>query len=93
MPGVEDLQVELGVMTVENGVTALRYVTADAPSVESATIAAVRLWLRVRAETADPESSDSRTLSYSNTRFTPNDEESRYRRLVVTRTVALRNRS
>jgi type IV pilus assembly protein PilW len=93
MPGVEDLQVELGVRTLENGVPALRYVTADDPSVGSSTIVAVRVWLRVRAETADPESPDSRTLSYSNMRFTPNEGESRYRRLVVTRTVALRNRT
>lgn len=91
MPGVEDLQVELGVIAAGDGVPTVRYVTADAPEAASASIVAVRLWIRVRAETAEPGYRDSNPISYSNIRFTPGDDESRYRRWVVTRTVALRN--
>jgi type IV pilus assembly protein PilW len=91
MPGVEDLQVEFGVMTNDGGTAILRYVTPGSPAAESATIVAVRLWLRVRAETADPDSRDARGFDYSNSRFTPDVDERRFRRLLVTRTVALRN--
>jgi type IV pilus assembly protein PilW len=91
MPGVEDLQVEFGVLAGDNGTGPLRYVTPDSPAARSERIVAVRLWLRVRADTADPEARDSRSFDYSNCRFTPDDDESRFRRLLVTRTVALRN--
>jgi hypothetical protein len=93
MPGVEDLQVEFGVMTYDDGTAILRYVTPGSPAAESGTIVAVRLWLRVRAETPDPESRDARGFEYSNSRFTPDADESRFRRLLVSRTVALRNGS
>jgi type IV pilus assembly protein PilW len=91
MPGVEDLQVEFGVMTDDGGEAVLRYVTPDSPEADSGAIVAVRLWLRVRAETADAESGDAGGFDYSNSRFTPDRDESRFRRLLVTRTVALRN--
>jgi hypothetical protein len=93
MPGVEDLQVEFGVMSYVDGTSILRYVPPGSPAAESGPIVAVRVWLRVRARTADPDSRDARGFDYSNSRFTPDVDESRFRRLLVTRTVALRNGS
>lgn len=96
MPGVEDLQVEFGVVQVEGDVPVVRFVSADSPRAEAgadgpARIVAVRLWLRVRAETTEQGHLDTRTLNYANTAFTPSAAESRQRRLLLTRTVALRN--
>jgi type IV pilus assembly protein PilW len=96
MPGVEDLQVEFGVAQVESGATVVRFVTADSPRILSAAgaparLVALRVWLRVRADLTEPGHLDDRTMTYANVSFTPSTAEARQRRLLVSRTVALRN--
>jgi hypothetical protein len=91
MPGVEDLQVELGVSEVESGEHVVRYVAADSARAISGRVIAVRLWLRVRADLTERGHFDDRTLDYANVAFTPGSLEARQRRLLIERTVALRN--
>ena len=91
MPGVEDLQVEFGVAEIEAGQRVVRYVTADSPRATSGAIVAVRLWLRLRADLTEQGYLDHRPFEYANRSFTPSGPEARHRRLLVERTVALRN--
>ena len=51
----------------------------------------MRLWLRIRSDATEPGFQDDRTLSYANVRFTPSPAEARQRRMLIERTVALRN--
>jgi type IV pilus assembly protein PilW len=91
MPGVEDLQVEFAVSSDEAGAAQVRYVPASSPRVETGRIVAVRFWLRISARDIESGYSDTRTLRYANTAFTPGAREAGRRRLLVERTVALRN--
>jgi prepilin-type N-terminal cleavage/methylation domain-containing protein len=82
MPGIEDLQVQL--------LTAAGYVEPDALP-PGANVRALRLWLLVRASEPEAGYRDPRDYRYAN-RTTPlADDERRFRRLLVTRTIALRN--
>jgi len=56
-----------------------------------AQVVAVRLWLRIRAE--DPETAyiDNRKYEYAGVTYTPSGTDATYRRILVTRTVYLRN--
>jgi type IV pilus assembly protein PilW len=87
--GVEDLQVELGIRTAEDGRTSLRFVAPEAAG--AAPVVAVRLWIRVRAESSEPGYFDDRVMTYANVRFEPDSSEARQRRWLVSRTVTLRN--
>ena len=91
MPGVEDLQVELGYLDVDEASEIPRFVTADSPVAASARVVAVRVWLRVRAEAREPGYREDRSFVYSNIDFTPTGSARGHRRLLVTRTIALRN--
>jgi type IV pilus assembly protein PilW len=91
-PGIEDLQVEFGVRTGENG-PRIRYVPPDAREAREGRVVAVRLWLRIRAEITERGFADTRALDYAGVHFTPDARESAQRRLLVERTVALRNSS
>jgi type IV pilus assembly protein PilW len=91
VPGVEDLQVELGVAGAD-GAAPVRFVAADSPAAHSEQVVAVRLWLRLRAETTEPGHQDAGTLTYANTSFSPDEAQARQRRMVISRTIALRNR-
>jgi type IV pilus assembly protein PilW len=91
MPGVEDLQIQFGVAHREDGREVLRYVSADSPFARTGRVVAVRLWLRIRADVTEPGFRDHRNLTYANTSFTPTPAEARQRRLLIERTVALRN--
>jgi type IV pilus assembly protein PilW len=93
MPGVEDLQVELGVSSVEAGEPRVRFVDAGSAAARQRRIVAVRLWLRVRAEHTEPGFHDDRGLGYSNVSFSPDNVERDQRRVLLMRTVALRNPS
>ena len=91
VPGVEDLQVEFG-LDLNNDQNADYFVTPGAAIPAGDAIVAVRVWLLVRAE--DPEFSftDNRSYSYSDrsggAAYTPGDN---FRRVLVTKTIALRN--
>ncbi|HEV7608039.1 MAG TPA: PilW family protein [Steroidobacteraceae bacterium] len=91
-PGVEDLQVELGVASrAEDGTLRLHFVAPDVPRAREEPIVAVRIWLRIRADATEPGFEDDRGLTYANVHFVPSAIEGRQRRLLVERTVALRN--
>jgi type IV pilus assembly protein PilW len=91
LPGVEDLQVEFGIGQTVDGEARVRFVTADFAGLETATVVAVKLWLRLRADSTEPGYRDDRTLVYADTQFTPTASESGQRRMLVEGTVALRN--
>jgi type IV pilus assembly protein PilW len=91
MPGVEDLQVEFGIAGPPEGAASVRFVTADSPDLAAARIVAVRFWLRIRADHTESDYRDDRSLDYSDARFTPMPDEARHRRMLIERTVALRN--
>jgi type IV pilus assembly protein PilW len=92
LPGVEDLQVELGVsINAADGVPRVHYVAPDSPRVREGAVVAVRVWLRIVADTTEPGFNDDRTLTYGSTTFSPSRAEARQRRMIVERTVALRN--
>jgi type II secretory pathway component PulJ len=88
MPGVEDLQVELGVRDADGK---LRFVTPDFVGLRAGHVVAVRVWLRIRADTTENGFEESRALQYSDTRFVPGALEATQRRALVQRTVFLRN--
>ena len=91
MPGVEDLQIEFGLLDLASGVTRTSFVPADSPRLRELPVIAVRLWLRVRAETTERGYLEARPLRYADVVFTPDAAEAAQRRLLVERTVALRN--
>jgi type IV pilus assembly protein PilW len=88
MPGVEDLQVELGVAGSD---ARAQYVAPDTDAARTRPIVAVRLWLRIRAESTEGEFRDERPLAYAGREFQPTPTEARHRRMLIERTVALRN--
>jgi hypothetical protein len=92
LPGVEDLQVELGVASLaDDGAMRVLYVSPDAPRARTGSVVAVRLWLRIRADATEPGFEDHRALNYANVAFTPSALEAKHRRTLIERTVALRN--
>jgi prepilin-type N-terminal cleavage/methylation domain-containing protein len=92
LTGVEDLQVELGVQIVAaDGTTHVHYVAPDDIRAREGRLVAVRLWLRVRADATEPGFNDDRPMNYGNMIFTPSPLEAKHRRLLVERTIALRN--
>jgi hypothetical protein len=91
LPGVEDLQVEFAVRDPGDADGRLSFVPADFPDLRARTLVAVRLWLRIRADRTEAGYFDARPMRYAGVEFTPDALESRQRRLLVQRTVALRN--
>lgn len=88
VPGVEDLQVRLGVDT--NGDTNVdSYVNPDAVPAGADVISAT-IWLRIRAEEPEVGFRDGKSYQYADmaAAFTPNDG---FRRILVTKTIQLRN--
>lgn len=99
MPGVEDLQLQFGldpgtdsngdgIADFYTGVTT-RYVNPDSPLLNTALVTAVRIWIMVRAESAEIGYTDNRTYNYGDiANYQPNDG---FRRLLVSRTIQVRN--
>jgi type IV pilus assembly protein PilW len=90
MTGVEDLQVQFGVAPDANGRVS-HYVDPDSAELPSAQVVSVRIWLRVRSDVAEPTFIDTRTYRYADVEFTPSGTESNVRRVLMSRTIALRN--
>ncbi len=103
--GVEDIQIELGVdpgqagadgnIEMEHGVASLvngviaRYVKPGDAILMSGQVVAVRIWVRVRAEDAEQGFADQRIYKYASVKdFHPADG---FRRVVMSRTIFLRN--
>ena len=91
VPGVEDMQVELGA-DFNNDQNADYFVPPDTVIPAGDQVVAVRLWLMVRAEQQESGFTDSLTYSYGNrvgaAAYTPADS---FRRVLVSKTIALRN--
>jgi hypothetical protein len=51
----------------------------------------VRVCLRIRADQPEPGFADTRTYRYANVVYTPGGAERHFRRVLMSRTVALRN--
>jgi type IV pilus assembly protein PilW len=90
LPGVEDLQIEIGVVNAD-GTAGVTYVSPDSPQAREGPVVSVRLWLRIRADVTESGFSDARTLTYANIAYAPSVSETKMRRMLVERTVALRN--
>lgn len=90
LPGVEDLQIELAVATAGDPAR-VRYVAPGSAAALAGSVVAVRVWLRLRSDVTEGGFSDTRALAYADTTFTPTEFEAKQRRLLVDRTVALRN--
>src|SRR5690606_17648811 len=101
MPGVEDLQIQFG---IDPGVDddgdgivdrfeglASRYVDPDDEALSTARTIAVRLWIRVRAAQPEPGFTDGKRYEYADVLFQPAGADAAYRRLLVSRTIHLRN--
>ncbi len=71
---------------------ATRYVDPDFPNLARYQVVAVRFWLRVRSDQPEPGFDDQRPYNYANIpTYTPQGAERQFRRVLVSRTVALRN--
>lgn len=100
LPGVEDLQVQFGVDTDDDGASGRgvvdRYVNPDDGILDpdsgsylpDAEILAVRLWVRVRAEQREVGYENTNSYTYADENFTADDN---FRRVVVSKTIYLRN--
>lgn len=91
VPGVEDLQIELG-GDFNDDQNADYFVQPNAAIPAGDQIVAVRVWLLVRAEQQETGFVDGRTYEYASRvgagAYVPNDA---FRRVLVTKTIALRN--
>lgn len=88
--------IDPGVDANEDGIPesdgrATRYVNADFPGLDRAQVVSVRVWLRLRGEQPEPQIDDQRTYRYADVEYTPAGEARRYRRMLVSRTIMLRN--
>lgn len=70
---------------------ATRYVDPDFPGLDRAQIVSVRVWIRVRAEQPEQGFVDNRRYQYANVDFTPAGAQQNYRRVLLSRTIMLRN--
>lgn len=89
VPGIEDLQLQIGWDT--NGdQNAELYVNAETAGVPAAAVpVAVRVWVMARAEQAEVGFTDDRTYNYGNrVAYAPADN---FRRLLLSKTIMLRN--
>ena len=105
MPGIEDLQVQLAIAPADADAdagagagagagavdAAARYVNPDFADLPRVRVLAVRVWLRVRSDQPEPAYVDSRTYRYANVVYTPAGADQHYRRVLMSRTVAVRN--
>lgn len=101
--GVEDLQVQFGI-DASGDCAVDRYVDPDNPVLATnPRVRALRIWLRIRGdqsvdadgnfENVEAGFSDARTYRYADREYTPAGDEARFRRLLVSRTIFLRNES
>lgn len=70
---------------------ATRYVNPDFPDLGRYQVVAVRVWVRVRGEQPEAGFLDDRVYEYANVRYQPSGEAARFRRVLMSRTITLRN--
>jgi type IV pilus assembly protein PilW len=68
----------------------VKYVDPDHVDVMDQVVA-VRFWVRVRADQPEVGFVDNRTYTYADRQYTPQGNEQRFRRVLMSRTVMLRN--
>jgi type IV pilus assembly protein PilW len=90
MTGVEDLQVQFGVSADRSGRVS-HYVDPGSPELPAVQVVSVRVWLRVRADESEPSFIDTQTYAYADVEFTPSGTERHFRRVLMSRTITLRN--
>jgi type IV pilus assembly protein PilW len=92
--GAEDLQVQWGLDTDADG-SVNSYVDPN-PLVDLAAVLSVRLWLRMRTTLEEDGFVDNASYVYADVDYTPevtlDQQDERFRRLLVSKTVSLRNR-
>jgi len=106
IPGVEDIQVQFGWDSTGTSARAEQYVNPDSAVLAGGQIVAVRVWILVRAESADPAYRDARQYEYGDRAATNGSTSDlsaagsaayayvpndNYRRLLVSRTIFVRN--
>lgn len=87
IPGIEDLQIQFGVDPTGVSGIATKYVDPD-DLAAGEQVVSVRIWLLVRAETAEVGFTDGREYRYADRVYTPGDG---FRRLLISRTIQVRN--
>jgi type IV pilus assembly protein PilW len=70
---------------------ATRYVNPDFADLPRVQVVAVRVWLRIRSDEPETGFVDATTYRYANVVYTPTGVERSFRRVLMSRTVALRN--
>lgn len=88
--GVQDMQVQFG-LDVNGDGTVERYVNPEDTIPAGARIATVQLWLLVVAEEREVGFTDDRTYAYANANQTAGVFHDDRRRVLVTRTIQIRN--
>jgi hypothetical protein len=92
MPGIEDLQVQFGISAGgERSGRASRYVDPDFSDLPGSQVVAVRVWLRIRSDEPEPSFVDAKTYRYADVVYTPNGPDRHFRRVLMARTITLRN--
>jgi type IV pilus assembly protein PilW len=101
LPGVEDMQIQLGVDTdpigAANRGSIDRYVNANDPILDplnagflpDAEVLSVRIWLRLRAERVENGFTDTAAYQYADRNQAPFNDG--FRRIVVSKTIYVRN--
>jgi type IV pilus assembly protein PilW len=89
IPGVEDMQIQLGIDPTGVSGIATQYVNPDDPIAPEAQVVSVRIWILVRANDPEVGFTDNRSYTYGNrVNYHPNDG---FRRVLFSRTVQVRN--
>lgn len=70
---------------------ATRYVNPDFPGLDRAQVVAVRVWVRIRADRPEPGFVDNTSYQYADVNYTPTGAERQFRRVLMSRTISLRN--
>ena len=94
VPGVENFQVQFGVrpLTAALSSGAVVYVNPDSALLANARIVSARIWVLIRAELPEVGFTDDATYAMGDINFEPAAGFLNHRRLLVTRTVDIRNR-
>ena len=94
LPGVEDMQVQLGLDTDGDG--SVNMYVNPVVGIDPAQILSVRMWLRLRADTPELGFTDQARYVYADQDYTPgttpSPDDDALRRLLVSKTIGLRNR-
>jgi type IV pilus assembly protein PilW len=89
LPGVEDLQVQFGIAESATSDAVTRFVDPDAVELLATTPRAVRVWMRIRAESTERGFREDRAWRYADKEFATTTDDRGIRRMLLSRTVNL----